>query len=33
MIGVIYDVIDDDEEIKLLFFVKKLLWFVRNIFN
>lgn len=33
MIGVIYDVIDDDEEIKFLFFVKKLLWFVRNIFN
>lgn len=25
MIGVIYDVIDDDEEIKILFFVKKLL--------
>lgn len=33
MIGVIHDVTDDDEEIKLSPFVKKLLWLVRNIPN
>lgn len=33
MIGVIRDVTDDDEEIKISPFVKKLLWLVRNIPN
>lgn len=32
-VGVIRDVTDDDEEIKLSPFVKKLLWLVRNIPN
>lgn len=33
MIGVIHDVTDGDEAIKISPFVKKLLWLVRNIPN